>query len=150
MAYGQRLVGVFPTAKRVRGVARITRDGCQTVMARPAPAYIERRAEPRESARQPVRAYFGENLALWADCELRDLSAGGAKIHVSSLYKLPPRFSLLLHQQGVAFEVVLKWRRGDLAGLSFEARHDLESATGARLTFLRDAWLALQPGSSPA
>lgn len=119
-------------------------------MGEPSPADFERRAEPRESTRQPVRAYFGDNLGLWADCELRDLSAGGAKIHVSSLYKLPPRFSLLLHQKGLAFDVVLKWRRGDLAGLSFEARHDLEGATGARLTPLRDAWLALQPRSRPA
>lgn len=119
-------------------------------MAESSPANLERRAEPRDATRQPVRAYFGENLGLWADCELRDLSAGGAKIHVSSLYKLPPRFSLLLHQQGVAFDVVLKWRRGDLAGLSFEARHDLQTATSAWLIPLRDAWLALQPGSRPA
>lgn len=119
-------------------------------MAKPAPDYLERRVEPRETTRQPVRAYFGENLSLWADCELRDLSASGAKIHVSSLYKLPPRFSLLLHQQGVAFDVVLKWRRGDLAGLSFEARHDLASASTARMIPVREAWLALQPRSRPA
>lgn len=142
--------GKLPVVKRVRGVTRVTKDRCDTVMAESSPANLERRAEPRDATRQPVRAYFGENLGLWADCELRDLSAGGAKIHVSSLYKLPPRFSLLLHQQGVAFDVVLKWRRGDLAGLSFEARHDLQTATSAWLIPLRDAWLALQPGSRPA
>ena len=114
-------------------------------MASLASAYSERRTEPREAARQPVRAFFGENLRMWADCELRDLSAGGAKIHLSALYKLPPRFVLLQHQAGIAFEVVLKWRRGDLAGLSFEHKHDLNATQDPRMVAIREAWLALQP-----
>lgn len=115
-------------------------------MSDPAQRYVERRAEERTQTRQPVRAYFGANMALWADCELRDFSSGGAKIHVSALYKLPPRFVLLQHQAGMAFEVVLKWRRGDLAGVSFERRHDLQMLEDGRLTPIREAWLALQPG----
>lgn len=115
-------------------------------MATPAPSFVERRADPREATRQPVRAYLRADLGLWADCELRDLSAGGAKIHVSSLYKLPPRFILLQHQVGVAHEVVLKWRRGDLAGVAFEARHDLQTSEDTRMAALREAWLGLKPG----
>lgn len=114
-------------------------------MGRLAAHHLERRVEPREAVRQPVRACFGENFGLWADCELRDLSASGAKIHLSSLYKLPPRFILLLHQTGVAYEVVLKWRRGDLAGLSFEARHELESTHEPHLASIREAWVGLRP-----
>ena len=106
---------------------------------------MERRVKPREAVRQPVRAYYGEKLGLWADCELRDLSASGAKVHLSSLYKLPPRFILLLHQTGVAYEVVLKWRRGDLAGLSFEERHDLETTQETHLVNIREAWIGLRP-----
>lgn len=115
-------------------------------MSDPAARYIERRAEPRSPTRQPVRAYLDTAFALYADCELRDLSAGGAKIHVSALYKLPPRFVLLQHQAGVAFEVILKWRRGDLAGVAFERTHDLKTLEDQRLTPVREAWLALQPG----
>ena len=118
-------------------------------MPKSAPAYLERRADPRESTRQPVRAYYGDKLGMWADCELRDLSAGGAKIHVSALYKLPPRFILLQHQAGVAYEVVLKWRRGDLAGVAFEVRHDLATTDNPRMDAMRDAWRALQPGFRP-
>ena len=114
-------------------------------MGRLALHVMERRVEPREAVRQPVRAYYGENLGLWADCELRDLSASGAKVHLSSIYKLPPRFILLLHQIGIAYEVVLKWRRGDLAGLSFEARHDLEATQEPRLATIREAWIGLRP-----
>ena len=116
-------------------------------MGRLASIHVERRVDPREAVRQPVRAYFGDKLAMWADCELRDLSASGAKIHVSSLYKLPPRFILLMHQTGVAFEVVLKWRRGDLAGLSFEVRHELETMDEPRLATIREAWIGLRPRS---
>lgn len=115
-------------------------------MPNSAPRYTERRADPRESTRQSVRAYYGQNLSLWADCELRDLSAGGAKIHISALYKLPPRFVLLQHQAGIAFEVILKWRRGDLAGVAFEVRHDLETTQDPRMEAMREAWRALQPG----
>ena len=93
-----------------------------------------------------MRAYYGENLKMWADCELRDLSTGGAKIHVSALYKLPPRFVLLQHQAGVAYEVILKWRRGDLAGVAFEVRHDLATTEDKRMAAMREAWKALQPG----
>ncbi len=117
-------------------------------MSHPAQQYVERRADERTPTRQPVRAYFGANMALWADCELRDLSKGGAKIHVSALYKLPPRFVLLQHMAGVAFEVVLKWRRGDLAGVNFERSHDLQALEDERMVPLREAWLALQPGFS--
>lgn len=117
-------------------------------MPNSAQRFVERRAEERIQTRQPVRAYFGADLGLWADCELRDFSSGGAKIHVSALYKLPPRFLLLQHQAGVAFEVMLKWRRGDLAGLAFERRHDLQNLEDQRLAPLREAWLALQPGFS--
>ena len=117
-------------------------------MSPPAPAYIERRAEPRVPAKLPARAYFGDSLNLWADCELRDLSQSGAKIHVASVYKLPPRFMLLHLQDGSAFEVILKWRRGDLAGVSFEHRHELKDLQEPRLTPLREAWLALLPGFS--
>lgn len=125
--------------------ARTKPEDDRGTMGRLALENMERRAEPREALRQPVRAYFGDNLRLWADCELRDLSVGGAKIHLSSLYKLPPRFILLLHQTGIAYEVVLKWRRGDLAGLSFEARHDLQMDQGTRLASIREAWLGLRP-----
>ena len=125
--------------------ARAIPEEHRGTMGRLALHGMERRVEPREAVRQPVRAYYGENLGLWADCELRDLSASGAKVHLSSIYKLPPRFILLLHQIGIAYEVVLKWRRGDLAGLSFEARHDLEATQEARLATIREAWIGLRP-----
>jgi len=117
-------------------------------MSNVARAYIERRSEPRTPVNAPGRALHGANLSLWADCVIKDLSKGGAKIQLSHLYRLPPRFVLLHLQEGVAYDVVLKWRRGDLAGMSFEARHSLETLEEARLAPAREAWLALQAGFS--
>lgn len=115
-------------------------------MVRPAPVFIERRAEPRTSTNVPARVYFGPKLGLWADCMLKDVSQGGAKIHVPAIYTLPPRFVLVHLQDGIAFDALLKWRRGDLAGMAFEQRHVLETATDPRLAAIRETWIGLQPG----
>lgn len=111
-----------------------------------ATQYVERREEPRAPVCAPARILHGHRLALWADCTIKDLSAAGAKLELSHFYKLPPRFVLVHFQAGVAFEVVLKWRRGDLAGASFERRHVLETLDDPRLAPAREAWVALRPG----
>jgi len=110
------------------------------------PSYIERRGEPRVPVSAPGRVMHGERLGLWADCLIKDLSASGAKIELSHFYRLPPRFVLLHFHEAVAFEVVLKWRRGDLAGMAFEYRHALDTLNDPRLAAVSEAWRALQPG----
>lgn len=115
-------------------------------MARPAPHFIERRSEPREPVRHAARALHGPKLALWADCVIRDLSQSGAKLELSHFYKLPPRFVLIHFQEARAIEVVLKWRRGDLAGVAFERVHDLKNLEDQGLAPAREAWAALQGG----
>jgi hypothetical protein len=118
-------------------------------MAEPASKFAERRSEPREPVRQAARVLHGPKLALWADCVIRDLSASGAKLELSHFYKLPPRFVLIHFQRARAIEVVLKWRRGDLAGVAFERVHDLQDLQDQHLAPAREAWLALQPGLTP-
>ncbi len=86
----------------------------------------------------------GDKLGIWADCMIKDLSDSGAKIELSHLHKVPPRFILIHFQAGMAFEVVLKWRRGDLAGMSFEHRHPLDQPVPPHLEPVRAAWMALR------
>jgi hypothetical protein len=114
-------------------------------MAEPAPNFVERRSEPREPVRQPARVLHGPKLAMWADCVIRDLSRSGAKLELSHFYKLPPRFVLIHFQEARAIEVVLKWRRGDLAGVAFERISMLENLQDPHLEPARAAWLALYP-----
>lgn len=109
-----------------------------------ARSYLDRRAEPRVSVNARGRIMHGDKLGIWADCVIKDLSGSGAKIELSHLHKIPPRFILIHFQAGMAFEVVLKWRRGDLAGMSFEVKHNLELPVPARLEPVRAAWLALR------
>ncbi|WP_296596762.1 PilZ domain-containing protein [Phenylobacterium sp.] len=109
-----------------------------------ARAFLDRRAEPRVSVNARGRIMHGEKLGIWADCLIKDLSDSGAKIELSHLHKVPPRFILIHFQAGMAFEVVLKWRRGDLAGMAFEVKHDLEQPVPQRLEAVRAAWLALR------
>ena len=112
------------------------------------PSFIERRAEPRVPVTAPGRVMHGERFGLWADCTIKDLSTSGAKIELSHFYRLPPRFVLLHYHDAVAYEVVLKWRRGDLAGMAFERKHALETLDDPRLAPVTEAWRALMPGLS--
>jgi hypothetical protein len=108
-------------------------------------SFTERRSEPRIPANTQARLCYGPKFALWADCIIKDISLGGAKVAVSSIYKLPPEFVLLNFQAGAAFEVQLRWRKADLAGVSFLARHDLATLADPRLAEVRKAWQALGP-----
>ena len=110
------------------------------------PAYIERRAEPREPANAPARVFFGPKHSLWADCVIRNLSHSGAKIELPKVHVAPPRFILLHFQACMAYEAILKWRRGDMAGVAFEARHELETCELPNLAVVREQWLALRCG----
>ena len=112
------------------------------------PNYSERRAEPRVALSAPGRVMHGERMGMWADCVIKDLSPSGAKIELSHFYRLPPRFVLMHFREAVAFEVVLKWRRGDLAGMAFEHRHPLATLEEPRLAPVVEAWRALQSGIS--
>lgn len=109
-------------------------------------AYLERRIEERRDVNAPARLFYGAKLALWADCTIRNLSASGARIELPKIHVCPPRFVLLHLKAGIAYEVVLKWRRGDMAGMSFEATHALETCDIARLATVREQWQALRAG----
>ena len=114
-------------------------------MSKALPAYAERREAIREPTNAPGRVLHGPNYGLWADCSIRDMSTSGAKIELSHVHRLPARFVLVDFQGGSAIEVILKWRRGDLAGLSFEKRHGLRDNTDPRFTSAREVWVALYP-----
>lgn len=103
----------------------------------------ERRAEPRLPASAPGRVWYGRNLELWADCKLKNLSRGGAKIEIPALYQLPSRLVLIHKADAAVFEAIVKWRQGDAVGLSFERRQPLETCDEARLQPIVEAWRAL-------
>jgi hypothetical protein len=59
----------------------------------------------------------GPNLR--SNCIIRDLSSTGAKLGISGKVKLPAAFDLWLLKTRSKRRVVLRWRRGDFAGVEF-------------------------------
>ena len=78
----------------------------------------ERRREPRQAVNAYGRIWYGPQYSLWADCKISDRSTSGARIEISSIYRLPRRLIFAHHGAGPVFEAVLKWQRGDAAGLA--------------------------------
>ncbi len=109
-----------------------------------APAFADRRAHPRVAASYRARAFYGPDNGLWADCTITDLSQGGARLKIASIYPLPGRFMLLQLDGGLVYEARLRWRRGDLTGVAFDGRHDLAVSTVEGLAHIRKTWDALQ------
>lgn len=106
--------------------------------------YSDRREHPREPTNLRARVFYGHGMAHWADCTIVDLSKGGARLQISSIYPLPSRFVLLQLLGGVVYDVRVRWRRGDMTGVSFDARTELESSSEERLAEVQKAWLALR------
>lgn len=52
-------------------------------------------------------------------CVVRNLSETGAKLAVTESVTLPEHFELVMPQKNVIRRCVLRWRRGDEAGVSF-------------------------------
>lgn len=105
----------------------------------------ERRIEERAPIQASARIFYGPDLAIWADCTIRDRSGVGAKVEVGALYQLPARLVLVDTGRGVACDAVVRWRRGDMAGLKFEAQHDLRQPVKAELAGVQIVWSSLRP-----
>jgi len=109
-----------------------------------APDYSDRREHPREPTNLRARVFYGQGMAHWADCMIVDLSKGGARLQVSSIYPLPSRFVVLQLLGGMVYDVRVRWRRGDMTGVSFDAQTEIESSTEERLVIVQKAWEALR------
>lgn len=105
---------------------------------------IDRRESPRQDTNLRARVFYGPALAHWADCSIVDLSKGGARLQISSIYPLPPRFVVLQLQGGVVYDVRTRWRRGDMTGVAFDAQTQIATNTEERLASARHAWDALK------
>ena len=100
------------------------------------------------AVRTPARVFYGPRLDMWADCTVRDRSLSGAKVEIGELFKLPARLVMVDLPTGIAYDAIVKWRRGDLAGLLFEAQHELQREVEPRLAHIRTTWAALSGRAS--
>lgn len=103
----------------------------------------ERRKHPREPASHAARAWFGAGGARFADCTLQDLSCSGARIACSVASELPQRLFFAHSHEPAIFLAVVKWRSGDMAGVSFHQGFALDDCLRPPLDRLAAEWRAL-------
>ncbi|MGV7034653.1 PilZ domain-containing protein [Methylobacterium symbioticum] len=85
----------------------------------PAPLPADAPARPkRHRVVQQGRIVLGSRMT---PCEIRDLSARGAKLRVAPALDLPEVFELAIAAHDLRIHIVrLRWRRGEFAGVTFE------------------------------
>lgn len=82
------------------------------------------------------------------DCVIRDLSPDGARVRVPRTILLPSSVGLLVTKDGVLFDAVVVWRRGDEAGLTFSDRHDIRGAVDPANARAHALWAEHAPRQS--
>ena len=80
----------------------------------------ERRTAQRQKTLLAGKVVYGANRFA-ADCAVRDLSAGGAKLSFADPAGIPDSFELHLPARGRAFRVEVRWRKGRQIGVKFRA-----------------------------
>lgn len=75
-------------------------------------------------------------------CAIRDLGPNGARIRLAGAAPLPKTAFMLLVRDETVYEVDVRWRQDNDAGLSFRARHSLFGGQGPELEQLRRIWKA--------
>jgi len=65
------------------------------------------------------------------DCVIRDISATGAKLELSSAVTIPDRFDLFIPQKNQTLRATIKWRRANEVGVVFETEQHAPAPPGA-------------------
>jgi hypothetical protein len=81
--------------------------------------FVERRRLERTKWQLPAKIVFGEQSFV-LDCTIRDFAAGGVCVAVGNADVLPERIVLIEPRRLMAFDAKIKWRCGNVIGLSFE------------------------------
>ena len=112
----------------------------------PTPATAEsedaRRREPRRRSLLVGKLVFGVH-DLTADCAIRNLTAGGAKVQTSVAASLPGELWLIIVHRGLAHRARLAWRRDQEVGLKFLSDHNLAESRDPQLAMVRHVWRQL-------
>jgi hypothetical protein len=103
----------------------------------------ERRSEPRRRVFLKGKIVYPQN-SFSADCTIRDLSAGGARIAVNPEAISADPF-LIVVKQAVVHQSRTAWQVGLQAGLRFVDSIDLGGETPLHLKPIQRVWLELMP-----
>ena len=113
-----------------------------TASSQATAAADEQRRELRSRTLLSGKLVFGLH-DLTADCTIRNLSSGGAKIQTTMAAALPRDLWLVVIKQGVAYRASIAWRTEQTLGLRFQATHDLSTDLDPQLARVRHVWRQL-------
>ena len=77
-----------------------------------------RRARSRARSFKLAKIMFDEDRSIY-DAILKNISAYGATLNVSSTERLPDNFKLMIVQDNLTVPCHVKWRRHDSIGVAF-------------------------------
>lgn len=99
-----------------------------------------RRAHPRAAAAHAGRAWFAADGESWADCVVRDLSPGGARIELNGDVELPRRLFFAHEEASAIFLATVRWRSEDSVGLALQQGFAHEDCAATPLSRLAAQW----------
>ncbi|MDB5429289.1 MAG: type pilus assembly PilZ [Caulobacter sp.] len=103
----------------------------------------ERRADVRRRVLLTGKVVYPHNT-FSADCTIRDLSAGGARILVAPEAVSADPF-LIVVKDAVVHQATTAWHDGNQAGLKFQATVNLAGETPLHLRNIQRIWVELMP-----
>lgn len=103
----------------------------------------ERRRQVRQPAYLKGKIVYPHNT-LTADCLIRDICEGGARISVNP-EAIADRPFLIVVRKAVVHATSTAWRTAEQAGLRFHGAADLTAETPLHLTAIQRIWLELAP-----
>ena len=106
-----------------------------------AESFVERRGKRRKRVQLPAKIAFG---ATAADCMIRDLTDGGARIHAPTVLGLPDQVFLLITSEGLVVRTRRVWADFPAFGLRFLEVEPIEKSTRPETAPLRLAWEELR------
>lgn len=96
----------------------------------------EVRRDDRVRAFLRARILFNNNNSS-IDCTVKNISASGAKIEISSVLSVPSEFDLEVPQKGRTYRARLMWRDANFVGVQFVEKDAVDAeqleSTSARL-----------------
>ncbi|MDR3510831.1 MAG: PilZ domain-containing protein [Caulobacteraceae bacterium] len=108
-----------------------------------SPPLRERRSEPRTRVLFKGKIVYSHN-SFSADCVIRDLSVGGARIVIGPEAVCDDPY-LVVIRNAVAHRSRAVWRTGQQLGMRFLTSIDLSRETPLQLRAIQRLWLELAP-----
>jgi len=106
----QRLASALKANLQAAGVGTADDDGAADA--------AERRHDPRVKNLRRGKVIYNNEMSV-VDCDIRDMSEGGCRVHVETTLGIPDYFELRVVNSHIQHDCTVVWRKADTLGLAF-------------------------------